>query len=305
MAYYQNTHRGPGRGSAKSKKKLLFIAMAIVVGGLLWLFFFLQGRGPENTSSTPAKSSQEQSKTTNPPKKAEPEVQPVASIDLQPTIDSWKAKQSATYGIVVYDPKAKKVIGSNLADQQFFAASLYKLFVAYLALEDFQKGAQDPTEQLTGGLSRLECVDKMIRESHSPCGEAMMAAMGPAKLEQRVQAMGIKNTTFTSIKTTANDMALILQYILEKRDLDEQRTAFLRDAMRNQPQKYKNGLARGAPQAAIDSKVGWNETINYHDVGIFTLPDKREYIVAILSQGNGSSRPIADFASTIYAALTK
>jgi hypothetical protein len=116
--------------------------------------------------------------------------------------------------------------------------------------------------------------------------------------------MGIHDTVFAGIKTTAQDCALILQYIADGRDLNAQNTAFLKDAMRVQPQKYRNGLAKGAPDATWETKVGWNETYNYHDIGIMTLPSGRQYIVAILSQNNGSPTPIADFAKTIYAVLS-
>ena len=226
-------------------------------------------------------------------------------VDLQPVVDNWVAKQSASYSIEIYDVAAKKSIGSHQADRVLFAASLYKLFIAYLALEDIENGKQNPDEILIAGNTRKQCIDRMIRESHSPCGEAMMADMGPAQLESRLLALNITHTTFNGIKTTASDMVLILQYILQKRDLNDEHTAFLRDAMLKQEQKYKNGLAKGMPAATVYSKVGWNGTANYHDVGIIVLPDGREFVVAILSQGNGSSKPIANFATTIYTALTE
>jgi beta-lactamase class A len=204
----------------------------------------------------------------------------------------------------VYDPANQAVIASNQTDKQYFAASLYKLFVAYVALQDFQSGTQNPDEVLAGGLTRKECVDKMIRESHSPCGEAMMADIGQENLRARVSDMGIKNTIFAGITTTAQDSALILQYILEMRDLNAENTVYLKDAMRVQDQRFRNGLAKGAPEATWETKVGWNEQYNYHDVGIMTLSSGRAYVVAILSQNNGQSAPIADFAATIYAALT-
>jgi hypothetical protein len=96
-----------------------------------------------------------------------------------------------------------------------------------------------------------------------------------------------------------------LQYIADKRDLNDENTAFLLDAMLTQEAKYKRGLQSGAPEAKWETKVGWNLDENYHDIGIMTVPDGRRFIVAILSQGQGSPDPIADFSQTIYAALTK
>lgn len=278
----------------KSKKGLIIVILIAALAAILVWLVFLRGEKDDspNGSNTQNSSTEKEEEATKPP-----------LVNLQPVVDDWVAKQSAEYAVVVYDPTNKQIIAQTEPDRKFFAASLYKIFVAYLALVDFQEGAQNPDETLTGGFTRRECVDKMIRESHSPCGEAMMADMGQTALKQRVSDMGIKNTTFAGITTTAKDSALILQYIVEGRDLNTENTAFLKDAMRVQDQKFRNGLAKGAPEATWETKVGWNEQENYHDIGIMTLPNGRQYVVAILSQGNGKAAPIADFAATIYQAL--
>lgn len=276
---------------------VLGIVVAVsIVALVVWLVFFKGHPDNKETNSTSSEnkttSNQEESASAKPP-----------LVDLQPVVDQWVAKQSAEYGIVVYDPANKQIIAAHNPDTKYFAASLYKIYVAYLALVDFQNGIQDPNQILTGGFTRKACVDKMIRDSNSACGEAMMASMGQEKLRQRVSDMGIKNTTFAGITTTARDASLILQDILEMKDLSAENTAFLKDAMRIQDQKFRNGLAKGAPEATWETKVGWNENDNYHDIGIMTLPSGRQYIVAIMSEGQGKSTPIADFAATIYAAL--
>lgn len=287
------------RKQTKPKKGRLIsmLAAALVLLLIFWFFFMREGEKPAATNSKDGQNSTIPSEST--------EEQKPPLVNLQPVVDEWLATQSADYGIVVYDPANRKVIAQHQPDKKYFAASLYKMFVAYLALVDFQDGKQSPDEILTGGFTRKECVDKMIRESHSPCGEAMMADMGQAALKQRVNDMGIKNTIFAGITTTAQDSALILQYIVEGRDLNSENTAFLKDAMRVQDQKFRNGLAKGVPEATWETKVGWNEQYNYHDIGIMTLPSGRQYVVAILSQNNGKAAPIADFAATIYGTLNK
>ncbi len=282
----------------RRKKPLVFIVFAVVIVLIAAVFFVVRPMIFKD-----GKQAGGQLQQVEQPAQAEekPEMPPL--VNLQPVVDEWLAKQSAEYSIVVYDPANKQIIASNKPDEKYFAASLYKLFVAYLALVDFQNGTQNPDEELWGGYTRKECVDLMIRESHSPCGEAMMADMGQETLRERVSQMGIENTIFAGITTTARDSALILQYIVEGRDLNAENTVFLRNAMRVQPEKYRRGLPQGAPEATWDTKVGWNQEYNYHDVGIMTLPNGREYVVAILSYGNGSPAPIADFAATIYDAL--
>lgn len=283
----------------RRKKSAVFVMFTVVIVLVVAALFVIRPMIFKN--DTQAGEQLQQVEQTDQAKEEEQEKPPL--VNLQPAVDEWLAKQTAEYSIVVYDPANKQIIASNKPDEKYFAASLYKLFVAYLALVDFQNGTQNPDEELWGGYTRKECVDLMIRESHSPCGEAMMADMGQEALRERVSQMGIENTIFAGITTTARDSALILQYIVEGRDLNAENTAFLRDAMRVQPEKYRRGLPQGAPEAIWDTKVGWNQEYNYHDVGIMTLPNGREYVVAILSYGNGSPAPIADFAATIYDAL--
>lgn len=294
-----NSYSPQSRRRQKSRPKWLvlggIVAAVVTVGLVTWLVFF---KGHPDKADSSSQTQTNDSTREQPGTETKPPL-----VNLQPVVDQWVAKQSATYGIVVYDPANQQIIASTNPDEKMFAASLYKIFVAYLALVDFQNGTQDPNETLTGGFTRKECVDKMIRESHSPCGEAMMADMGQEALRKRVSDMGIKNTTFAGITTTARDSALILQFILEAKDLNAENTAFLKDAMRVQDQKWRNGLAKGAPEATWETKVGWNEQANYHDIGVMTLPNGREYVVTILSEGQGKSTPIADFAATIYTAL--
>jgi beta-lactamase class A len=279
----------------KRKKHPILLVLAILVVGLGLAFWF-----GNRTADAPDPSAQTGTDTVQ--TLQEPAYE---AINLQPVIDTWVNKQAATYSIVVYDLQADTIIGQSLPDESYFAASLYKIYVAYFSLLDIQNGDMDPNEILTGGFTRKQCIDKMIRESHSPCGEAMMADIGQSTLNARVKGLGMTGTFFNGIRTSAADSGLILQHIANKRDLNEENTAFLLDAMRTQDARYKRGLQTGAPDATWETKVGWNETSNYHDIGLMTLPDGRKFVVAILSEDQGSSAPIADFARTIYAALNQ
>lgn len=289
------TYRHAVKPKRRFPKYLWLIIFAIlVVIGFYWFAI-------RDSSNNTTQENNEQNNNVN-VEQPEAAYQP---IDLQPVLDSWNSKQTASYSFVVYDTQSKSVIGQNNPDDVIFAASLYKIYVAYLSLLDFQTGVQSPDEILIAGQTKKQCVDKMIRSSDSPCGEAMMAEIGQLTLNQRVSDMGMKGTTFNGIQTSAGDSALILQYINDEKDLNEENTAFLLDSMRTQEAKFKRGLQTGAPEAVWETKVGWNEDINYHDIGIMTLPDGRKFVVAILAEGSGSPVPIADFAKTVYSTLTQ
>lgn len=277
----------------KTQWILSVAALAVVAAGI----YIITNRDTrESTQQTPATETKQGEQKTEQPAYTPP--------NLQPTVDTWAQKYSAEYSIAVFDLQSNSMIAEKNSEEGIFAASLYKLYVAYFALIDFQNGTQNPSEIITAGQTKRECVDKMIRESDSPCGESMMADMGPASLAERGAGIGLTATKFAGIETSAGDSVKALALIHQSKDLSKENQSFLLDAMLNQDAKFKRGLQKGAPEAKWYTKVGWNLDINYHDVGIMTLPNGHSFAIAILGQGSGSPAPIADFAATIYTALT-
>lgn len=291
MAY--SVYSKPPEKSHRAKWLIIFLLLLAIVGaGAYW--FVIRKDSPQANNTDNASS-----------QTREPEPEPsYTAIDLQPTIDTWVAGRSADYHIAVYDLQADKLIGSHQPDEALFAASLYKLYIAYLSYKDFESGAQDPNEVILAGQTRLECVDKMIRSSDSPCGETFMSDLGQSVLNQRVsEEINTTGTIFNGIETSATDSIEVLKRIYVKKFLTDEYYDRFMDSLLNQPAMYRRGLAAGAPEATWYTKVGWNLDINYHDVGLMKMPDGRMFAVAILGQGSGSPAPIADFAKTIYTAL--
>lgn len=271
---------------------LATVIVIVASVALLWTWF-------NRPAEAPASAGKEE--TSSEPVNPEPVYE---APDLQPTVDAWVQKYSASYHIAIYDLQGDKLIGSHEPDTELFAASLYKLYIAYFLYKDFDLGNVDPSEILRGNQTMLECADAMIRTSDSPCGEAAMAYYGQTVLNDRVAGdLGTTTTIFNGIETSASDIIQVLKFIYAGKYLTDEYKAKLMDSMLDQPAMYRRGLAAGAPDAIWHTKVGWNLDINYHDVGFMTLPDGRIFAVAILGQGSGSPAPIANFASTIYSAL--
>lgn len=280
----------------RSKKPLilLFGILVITVGAALW---FWPGTSeapvPEPVSSEPQE----------PENVEEPEPQP-ESINLQPTVDTWVNGQGGNYGIVVYDPASKSIIASHQTDEKYFTASIYKLYVAYVSLIDFQTGAQNPDEVILAGQTRKECVYKMIHSSDSPCGETVLNNIGGVTLTNRLSNdFGFTGTGFPAFQTTAGDTNKLLVRLHEGKELNEANTKFLLDAMRTQI--YRTGLPAGMPNAVVADKVGFDSPDLWMDTGIITLPDNSDYIVTIYGNGGVGSAQISDFGRTIYAKLTE
>ena len=271
----------------------VIVACALIFGA--GTFALLQRTGeqpaaPKQQASTPTA----RQKVPNPPK---PPL-----IDLQPVVDQWVAAHSGDYGIAVYDPDNKKMVATHQADKQFFTASIYKLYVVYLQLIDIQKGVRTADELFRGDYSRQKCIEEAVRTSDSPCAEALMAELTQASMNTRLQAYGLTSTAFPGFVTSAEDVAKILIRFQANQDLSQANTSILRTVM--EQQIYRKGLPDGMPQATVADKVGFSETPHYHDVGIVTLPNKRQYVVVFLSQGVGT-RVVADFGKTIFATLNQ
>lgn len=233
----------------------------------------------------------------------EPEKQ-VESVSVQPIIDEFVAsKPGIDFGIEVYDISADKVIGAHQPDKQFFPASTYKLYVAFLSLQRMQTGEFTDTPNYLNGRSRMGCIAYTIETSDSPCGEALMRDITQEKMGQELKALGQTNSPFPGFLTTAHDANVILKHIVERKLLNEANTAHLLHAMNTQI--YNKGLTAGFNEAKVYDKIGFNLDINYHDVGIIEFPSGRTYLVSIYTQGQGSPTPQRQLAQKLQPALPK
>lgn len=221
-------------------------------------------------------------------------------IDLQPTVDEWAAKQSGTASVVIYDLANKKNIASLNPGEQYFAASIYKLYVAYEGYRKVDNGEFKPDEIYLNGWSRGKCLDQMIRTSHSPCAEKMWVELGKESTTEVLTSYGLKNTSMTGLYTSAQDAALVLARIENAVGISAaSRIAFL-DSMLNQI--YRDGLPKGFAGSKFYDKVGFRETVEYHDVGILELAGGRKYVVSVLTKNTGT-RQISALADAIQDKL--
>ncbi len=273
----------------KKKWPLVIIILLILLALLLgWIFFVREDKAQEQPAAGEGGA------------QAETESAPKPLINLQPTVDTWVVGQSGEYGIMVYDPDNSAIIASHNSGTQFFTASIYKLYTVYLALEDIESGRHSLDEPFRFNKTRQQCLHDAIHTSDSPCAEALLNEIGQAEATSRLKQLGFTGTEFPAFVTTAQDAMTILQRLHARMDLNEDSTKLMLEAMKTQI--YRDGLPKGMSQATVYDKVGFSETPHYHDVGIVTLPNGRDYLVAIFSKGAKSSQ-IADLGQTIYQAL--
>lgn len=277
----------------------VLLAVTLTICGLLaWIL--LRG-GPdvvvEPVSISEYSANQEEdTQVTAPPELDDSEFD---AVELQKIIDNW-VDVSGDSGVVLADTDGNIIAEKNPEDV-FFAASIYKLYVAYAGYQQLDSGLVDESELYINGHTRLECLDLMIKESDSPCAEKLWVELGKQELTDKFFELGIKNTSFTAINTAAYDSALLLGIIARGEGLSERSKELLLESMRTQV--YRDTLNKGfSSDVVVYNKIGFNELNEYHDTAIVEFPDGRQLIVSILTDGVGTAK-IAELASLIESAV--
>ena len=292
------------QGSKKSQVVLAIILIATLacISFVLWWFYKNTTIKQVITEINPISNDSEQAKTTTSDTQVA-EIELFDNLALQKVVDDWaspKLTDVSKASVVLMDEEGELIAGFKI-DSEFFAASIYKLYVTYEGYRAVDSNIYGPDEPYQGGRTRLECLDAMIRESDSPCAEKMWDELGKQELTDTLKTYGIENTSMTGLSTTAEDAGKILARIQRGEGLsDSSRQAYL-SSMKNQDALYRRGLPSGfSDKVVVYNKVGWNEQSEWHDTGIVETADGRKLLVAVFTVGVGS-RNIAELAKQIEA----
>lgn len=280
------------------RRKLLIaigLTALVLLGYAVYLLF-----APDEVSSPPSVQQTVQPQPNNSPK-TEPEKPTL--VDVQPVIDAWAKNQNGSYSVVVYDLDNEQIVAKVNKDKVYFAASIYKLYVAYEGYLAAQHGEYALDELYLNGQTRGECLDKMIRESDSPCAEKLWNELGKEATTQKLKTYGITETSMTGITTTAQDTATLLARIWNGEKLSEENKQKFLDSMKTQPDRYRRGLPSGFPaNTTVYNKVGWNLDQEWHDTAIISLPNNRNYVVTVFTENVGLSN-VRELGADLFAAL--
>lgn len=279
----------------RRSKRFLAVTLLIAAAGVAAYFYWFDD-GSKHDSSPPNQPSTEN--------ESEAETTSFPLVDLQPTIDAWADRQGGQASVVVYDLANKRTVASLNPDNQYFATSIYKLYVAYMGYQKVADGTYGLEDAYLSGYNRGKCLDAMIRDSYSPCGEKMWSELGKDKLTSDLKKYGLANTSMTGLYTSAKDAATILQRLFERRDLSDAHTNAFLDSLKTQDATYRRGLPTGFSEASVYNKVGWNEQVEWHDAAIVTLPSGQSYVVSVMTENVGSAQ-IAALGQDIESRVTR
>ncbi len=251
---------------------------------------------PETSQTAPVEPTETASEVKTPQIKNEPPT--IKSVD----VSAWLLSHKGTYSVTIYDQEGNSLLEAN-ANNQYFMASIYKLYTAYVGYQKIDSGQWRLDEpNYVRDWTRGKCLDEMIRSSDSPCGERMMAEIGKSNIQDKLNEYGLENTSFGSFTTSSADVANVLVRLQKGLDLSAQSRQLLMDSMLGQ--KYREGMPAGFADWSVYDKVGFREQDEYHDVGLVTGPDGKTYIISIMTIKAGPTN-IASLAQAIKTELTK
>jgi beta-lactamase class A len=293
MARYNNRN---SKKYVKSQYLLAILLAVILVVASIGYFIFVYSSNSsdnENNNVVPEQQAQQETQTVM--------LDEFKAGDFQEIIDDWVNSAGGNSSVVVADSEGE-VLASVKPDQIYFAASIYKLYVAYAGYQQVDNGEVDPDENYLNGNTRSECLDLMIRDSDSPCAEKLWNELGKETLTAELETYGIENTSMSAVTTSASDAAILLTRIARGEGLSESSRAAYLDSMKEQDELYRRGLPSGFDSLTVYNKVGWNELVEWHDTAIIDIPDGRQVIVSVCTENVGY-RKIAELGKSLETYL--
>lgn len=292
--------------SPKPSKTLVHIFCAILLmlmsASAIRIFFPSEAGKEEGSENTPVAPLE-----TTPEPKAEEKPKP-AFINLQDTVDGWARALGSNVGIYIYDLDNDKEAASYNSDNIFSTASVYKLFFVYEAYLRINQGIDDPNEYFADGKTRIECLDKIIRESYNPCADPLRSSMMREIGDIITDKFKIEGTSNGALSATPKAVAEMLKIYYKHEGLSEELWAKIADSMLNQPTttyNWRQGLPSGFSTAKVYNKVGWNYdpeekrwTI-YNDAAIVEFSELgRHYVIVVLTK-NTSNKKLVELGQKI------
>lgn len=210
------------------------------------------------------------------------------------------------------------------ADREFYAASTFKLAVLYEVerrrseglvhgSDDIQLTDADLSEDLgtiaevpvgpDGKLPITTALRAMVTLSDNSTAVALMHLVGPSNIDDTLTALGLQHTSVNTEKlpTTAADMALLMEAIVEGKGMSDEAKAEMRELLLGQ--QTRTGIPAGLPSnVQVGNKTGTWEGIT-HDIAFVDAPGGT-YVIAVLSDRGWSWDPIARVSKAVYETFT-
>lgn len=215
-------------------------------------------------------------------------------------IKDWQAEhKTARTAVFFQEIGGQGRSASASPDSSYFAASLYKLYIALYLLDGIDKQTINPADQVIDGKDVSACIQAMIVVSHNGCPETIAARYGWNTIDGFITSKGFPSSVSNgNIRVTAASMGDYLRRLYAGQLLSPSSTQTLLGYMSQQI--YRSAIPAGVSGSLVQNKVGFYGG-SWHDAGIVYSP-KGTYILVVLTEGAGASA-IADLSRRINTIL--
>ncbi len=221
--------------------------------------------------------------------------------DLNARLEQVFAEETgkgARLALYVLDPISGTIVASINPEEEFVAASTYKLFVAYSMILEVEAGKTDWDKRLLGRQTVGDCLEIMITESNNSCAEAWLNRVNPKVIQGQISELGLANTriAWSNMRTTARDLAVFLDTLLEDGIVRRVHRDLLLGHMREQ--LFRDGVPKGVGwETPVANKVGFLDGY-LHDAAIVEDPEN-PLVLVVLTSG-ASWNTIADLSQVVF-----
>ena len=204
---------------------------------------------------------------------------------LQSVVNAWAQKYEGKVSVTIAANDGTLLASSN-QQKQYYSASIYKIYLAYVVSQDIDNGVYAADEIYLNDYTRADCLVSMLQYSDNPCAEKMLIELGSKKIQSRIEALGLTDTVMSRLLTSTKDASIVTGLINKGVGLSQQSTVRLRTAMLNQT--YRKGLPLGLKDFEVGDKVGMYEA-EYHDTAFVKTPSSESFVVTVFTESLGVS----------------
>ncbi len=201
-------------------------------------------------------------------------------------------------GIAMRELSGKRPLlgGAVNENERLPAAGVEGIYLAYAAQKGIEDGAIQPTDQVSGNLSYLECMEAAVSSQDRDCIAGLLSKMGNATVKSRLAEIGLTGTDFsgTTTVTTANDMALFAEKINSGTGLPIKQRDKLVTPLSD------ISLRDGIKGVASNSRVfGGAVEPNYNEAAVVVTTG--QYVVSIMTQDSEGAKTTSKLIKAIDA----
>ena len=290
--------------SNKISKFLLFITIILLVIGAVYYFVFYD-EGPRILRSI----DQNNQATDDVDEMDDPE--PTKDEELLAIIEDHDLTHSGEYGVSVREVTEPQRFADYQAEEQFIAASAYKLFLSYAILDSVEQGDLTLDTDVDGMTTISECIETLLLVSSDDCGRELGNLIGWSSVDDFIHQQGYQDThldnydQFGSLdgdkKTTAKDQTNFMFKLGKNELLDsEDHENLILENLENQV--HQERIPAGLPQnIEVANKPGWLYGTIENDTAII-YGEESTYVVSIMTD-SATIDDIAELSGLIYEHL--